>query len=263
MRKYWVYYKTGMAQVMAYRGSLLVWLVCNFISLATGVAVWLSVSNRGVLGGYTISQLITYYVLGIFIGWTINWNPFPGTKKEIKSGSIAATLVKPVSFLGQRAMWEASWRSVSMVFGLGGTLVAGFVLAEHISLPNIGSNLFLLGISFVLATSLQFMLGMCLALLAFWFTEIEGLASMRWIALEVLGGMAIPLGFIPQSFVLMVKLLPFRYMYSFPMEIIFAKVSGADLFKGLILQTIWLAIFIVIYRLMWERGLKAYVSIGQ
>lgn len=264
MRKYWVHYCQSISQTLAYRGSLLLWLIGNLLSIMTGIAVWLSASNNGVLGGYTLSRLITYSIVGIFIGWAINWNPFPGIKEQIKKGDIAALLIKPISFVGSSFTWEAGWRTVCMAVGLIGTLLASIVLSKYLSFPPMSKIILLLPLALILGTLIQFSFGVCLGLLAFWFTEIEAIASLRWIGLEILGGAAIPISFIPQIFQPLIKILPFRHMYSFPMEILFGKVtSGNDLLLGFLMQIFWLITFFIIYKIMWQRGLKVYVSVGQ
>lgn len=264
MKKYWVYYKSGLQQTLAYRGPLLIWLVCNLLSMATGIAIWFSAANNQTLGGYSLPQLVTYYVIGIMVGWAINWNPFPGLSGQISQGNLSINLVKPVSPVGLSFTWEASWRTISLFIGLFGTLLSAFFLRNYLDFPIIGLTAIFVLPSLILATILSFWFGVCLALLAFWFTRIESLAGIRWILLSVLGGSAIPISFIPAGFQTMVKFLPFRYMYSFPMEIVFNKTNSLEaLIFGFSTQIAWVLIFILLYKFLWAKGLKLYTAIGQ
>lgn len=263
MRKYWAYYKTSITQTIAYRGTLLMWLTCNFISMATIIAVWFSASNRNSLGGYTFHQLITYYVIGIAVGWAINWNTFPGLKQKIKKGDLASELVKPISPVGLTFVWEAAFRSVCLVIGLVGTILVGALLLKYLSFPVMSANVFILLFSFGMAIAIQALMGVCLAMFSFWLTDVESLSALRWIGLEILGGTGLPLSFIPVYFQPLLKVLPFRYMYSFPMEIIFGKVNSTELVVGLCWQLFWVAALFLSHKLLWRQGLKSYVSVGQ
>lgn len=263
MRKYWAYYKTSITQTIAYRGTLLMWLTCNFISMATILAVWFSASNRNNLGGYPFHQLITYYVIGIVIGWAINWNTFPSLKQKIKKGDLAAELVKPISPVILTFTWEAAFRTVCLIFGLVGTIVVGALLSKFISFPTMSANVIVLFISFAMAIAIQSLMGVCLAMFSFWFTDTESLSALRWIGLEIIGGTGLPLSFIPTLFQPLVRILPFRYMYSFPMEIIFGRVNSQELVVGFCWQLFWVIALFLAHKLLWRQGLKSYVSVGQ
>lgn len=241
----------------------MMWLFCNFISMVTILAVWFSASNHHLLGGYTFSQLTTYYVLEIVVGWTINWNTFPSMKQKIKKGDLAAELIKPLSPVSLTFTWEAAFRTICFIFGLFGTLIAVCLLYKYLYFPTISVSPIILIASFAMAIAIQSLLGICLAMFSFWFTDVEALSSLRWIGLEIFGGTGLPLSFIPAIFQPLIKMLPFRYMYSFPMEIIFNKVDNQELIAGLLIQFLWLVILYLIHKLLWNKGLKVYVSVGQ
>ncbi|MDP1743502.1 MAG: ABC-2 family transporter protein, partial [Candidatus Amesbacteria bacterium] len=58
------------------------------------------------------------------------------------------------------------------------------------------------------------------------------------------------------------KFLPFRYMYSFPLEIILGKLAGKEIVFGFTVGIIWILILVIIYKTMWSKGTKAYTSAG-
>ncbi len=262
MRKYWAFYKTSITRTIAYRGTLLMWLTCNFISLATIMAVWFSAANTKSLGGYTFPQLTTYYILGIVVGWAINWNTFASMKQKIKKGDLATELVKPVSPVGLTFVWEAAFRSICFLFGLAGTIVVGIILSKYLAVPTISNAFLVLPFSFAMAIAIQALLGVCLAMFSFWLTDTESLSALRWIGLEIFGGTGLPLSFIPLFFQPLIRVLPFRYMYSFPMEIIFGKVNNQELIIGLCWQAFWVVALYLLHKILWHQGLKAYVSVG-
>ncbi len=264
MNKYWALFKAGSMRMISYKGPTIIWAICSLISLVTVVALWLSVSSGPLLAGYTKDQLITYAIVGVIASAIINFNPFPGAKRQIKDGSFATSvMLKPLSFYKERFVWESTWRIYFTAFNLITFIAACIVFAQFLSFSMEILNLPFLLVTVGGAIVLQFTLSMCLALLAFWFTEVDSLNSLKWIALAILGGTALPISFIPGLFQVLVRLLPFRYMYSLPMEIFFNKLSTQEIIFGIFIQVIWLGIFLLIYKNLYNNGIKKYVSVGQ
>ena len=57
-------------------------------------------------------------------------------------------------------------------------------------------------------------------------------------------------------------LLPFRYMIGFPIEVLMGKLPPGETVAGLVIQFIWTTSVIIIYKMIWNRGVKAYTAIG-
>lgn len=250
--------------MLNYWGPQLVWIISSMLSLVTIVALWVSADSGADIAGYSKDQLITYAIVGLAAGAFINFNPFPGAKGKIKDGSFASHyMLKPVSFFFERLVWETTWRTYFLAFNVAATIIALIIFSQYVEFSFEITSLPSLVIAIGLATLLQFTFTMCLSLVAFWYTEVNALNTFKYVALGVLGGMAIPISFIPGYFQQLVMLLPFRYMYSFPMEIFFSKISGSQIIYGLILQIFWLSVFLILYKVMYRSGVKKYVSVGQ
>ena len=101
-----------------------------------------------------------------------------------------------------------------------------------------------------------------MALLAFWFTKVDTLDALFWAGRIIFGGQVVPISFLPGIFKTLAYALPFRYMFSFPLEIYFNKLDSLQLISGLIMQIIWIMIFLLSYKVLFSRGVKAYESYG-
>lgn len=250
--------------MFVYRGPMIIWVVGNVLSFLTIVGVILSSQSGETLGGYTKPELITYYLIGIFFGWLIQYNPFAAVVREIKDGTIATKiLLKPVSYFWERLVWEFAWHSVSIFVGLATMIVLGFIFKNFLTIPNIIASSGTILAAIILGSIIQFAFGFTLALLAFWVTEVNAINSVKWIGLGIFGGSAIPISFVPANLHNLVLILPFRYMYSFPLEIILNKIDQNGIIFGFLMQTIWIVFFLLLYKLLWNQGLKVYSSVGQ
>ena len=71
-----------------------------------------------------------------------------------------------------------------------------------------------------------------------------------------------PISFLPTTLLAIVKILPFRYMFSFPLEIYFNKLAPSDLLWGFAMQGLWVVILTALYQVLWTKGRRAYASFG-
>ncbi len=264
MGKYWAFYKVGLQETLTYRGPMVIWLLGNIISLVMMVALWLAVDTTGTIGSYTKNELITYYILSLGFQWLIGWYPFTWVKEEIKSGEIVgAALLKPSSYYLRGFMREAAWHSISVFLGLISAFVFYLIFQGNFVLPAGPSSLLLLVPALILAIFVVYSANLCVGLVAFWFTQVDALGDVFWAILGIFGGFLVPLTFMPQSFQLLVKIAPFRYMFSFPMEIYFQKISTMETLSGFLIASVWVAIFVYLYKVLWQRGSRAYTAWGQ
>ncbi|HUW21380.1 MAG TPA: ABC-2 family transporter protein [Candidatus Bathyarchaeia archaeon] len=265
MKKYWAFCRVSVQNAFVYRGPMLIWLVSNLLSLVTIIAVWFSISGNEILGGYTKPELITYYVVALFLDWLTLWLPFYEITDQIQNGEIILTvLAKPISLYWQKFSQELGWHLVSLLVGLISTSIVAVFLRQYLFFQFSPVNLFLVLLTIILAIFIIYTLSLSLGLLSFWFTEVYAIDSLFWAARTILSGRVIPLSFIPAGLgQTVVKILPFRYMFSFPLEIYFNKLSVFEIFQGLVIQLFWLGILLFIYKITWSRGRRAYTSFGQ
>jgi len=78
----------------------------------------------------------------------------------------------------------------------------------------------------------------------------------------MLSGNLAPLDLFPAPIPQLSVYLPFRYTLSFPVEILLGRVSGDQLWLGFAVQSLWLLATIVLYRVLWTRGLRQYSAFG-
>lgn len=263
MRKYWAFYSLGIQNTLAYRGPIFFWLAGNIISMVVMIAVWLSVDSDGVMGSYSKNELITYYIIAFGLEWFVNWYPFNWIREEIKNGDIVGTaLLKPLSYFGKAFAAEASWHSITVFLGLGITLI--FTLAfQQFFIPIVNiSQIPILIIAILLAAFLTFSFSICLGLLTFWVLETEMLFDLYWAILALLGGQLLPITFLPPVVQKISELLPFRYMFSFPLEIYFGKATHQGIFSGLLAQVFWIFILVTLYKFLWTKGTRKYEAWG-
>lgn len=264
MRKYLAYWRINLQSTLAYRGPMVIWLTSNMVTLIMFVSLWLSAETTGGdIAGYSKNQLVTYYLCGLLLQWIVGWLPFYWLKDEIKNGDIAGNiLTKPVMYYWRTFFIESGWHVISIWGGLLAVLIMGYFLFPYISLSLNFIQLIEVILAVVIAIFITFTVSLCMSLTAFWLTHVDALDGIFWAGRSILGGEGVPIALFPVGILSIVNFLPFRYMYSFPLEVLLEKLSTSEIGWGFVGGTIWIGIFICLYKLLWNEGLKSYASAG-
>lgn len=242
----------------------MVWMVVSLIRLGVALFVWLTAGSQ-ILGGYTKSEIIGYYVIILFFDWTLMWNPFGPVVNEIKSGQIAAYLLRPISYVHSWLGREAGFKLVSLSILSVAAIAIFFVLNAAGLLPILYPDWNWLALLVVIpgAVAVSFLITMCMALLAFWFTEVRYVNYVYWTLMPLLGGLFLPTSFLPAGIEKFNWLLPFRYHLSLSMEILLHRLTLTETIVSLGLMLIWVIALFRLYRVMWRNGVKNYSAFGQ
>jgi ABC-2 type transport system permease protein len=114
----------------------------------------------------------------------------------------------------------------------------------------------------VLTALLQFFISYTMAMLAFWMLEISTFIFILF-ALEYLAsGHLFPLDLLPPVIGHALFFTPFPSMLYVPIAIYMGKIAGADVWLGLLVQSLWLLLAYCLARFAWRRGIKKYSAFG-
>lgn len=232
------------------------WMIPPLISLF----VWYTASSTKTIGGLTQGEFVTYYLMLILVNqltysqthWTVG--------DAIRSGDMNLTLLRPLSpHFGVLAA-EIAGKVVYMTFVIPIAFLLVLILHPTLHTTSYNSILFLLTLT--LAWLLRFLWGYWLAILAFWITRSDALLSIQDTMIFLFAGQVAPVVLLPGILQSVATLLPFRYMISFPIEILLGRLNTPELLTGLAYQSGWLAITCVLFFTTWRRGLHHYAAVG-
>ena len=75
-------------------------------------------------------------------------------------------------------------------------------------------------------------------------------------------GYLIPLELFPRWLELTAKVLPFRFMLAFPVELVIGMTPRAEALRELALQWTYVAVLAVAARVTWRAGLRRFAAFG-
>lgn len=231
------------------RSLFIVFIMFIFVQLWTAVY---GTQNEEAIAGLTLANTIWY----LLIAETMELGKFRHDiriSEEVKDGSIAYTLVRPYNYLAYHffnGLGEAVVR-MTLVFTLGLPVVLYFVGAPAVN----WATLPLVFVVMLGAIMIDFCVLSIIGLLAF---VTEDTSSFRMIYQKlvfILGGLMLPLDFLPDWLRHIAQLLPFNLTTYAPAKL-FVAFSWAEFGRFVGLQAMWIAIIGSILMLQYRWAVK-------
>jgi ABC-2 type transport system permease protein len=242
--------------------SILSVAVQGVISYAVWASVF-SVTGASSIGGYTLSELVVYYLFAGLVVLLVRPD-FGFVARDIYDGSLTKFFVLPTSFFLYKLGQQSS--QVLLVL-LQLALVAVFVSLNPGGVLN-GAELrwdtFALGVVACLgAAYLYYVLAFLFELPAFWMEEVWSLPVSLMFAANFLGGLLLPIAVFPRWAQDLISLTPFPYLISVPVRAFLGELSPFEVARGLGVIAIWCGFVHLAIGAVWRRGVSRYTGVGQ
>ena len=258
--KYAALMRRSLAALFEYRANMLIWMLINVMPLVM-LAVWFSMSEGGPIAGYTQSDFVSYYLLLAFVQqMTAVWVIYE-LSYEIRHGDLSIKLLHPLNPLHDYLATNLADKILRPIILIPLALVA-WLIFPTIHYDVSAMKLVLFVVAMAGAWFIRFMSQYIFGLLAFWVSDSMTLNDI-WFALsQMLGGMIAPLDLFPSNVTAVANWLPFRFMLSFPVEIVSGRLTSADLVTGLAAMTFWVVLAFLLYRWVWRKGIRQFSAFG-
>jgi ABC-2 type transport system permease protein len=226
------------------------------------LAVWLAViAEAGPLAGWDQTDFISYYVAAALVheltgGWLL-W----AWQDDIRLGTLSFKLLKPLDPLHHFLSDLLGWKLLLIVL-----VVPVFALAAWL-LPTIEYGLtagraLLFVLALIGGLAVGTFMSTTFAMIAFWSTQSGNLYGLFYGVGQFLSGWIAPLALFPPAFQQVAGWLPFRSLIGFPVEVLLGRLSPAQTAVGFAVTAFWAAVFALLYRLLWRKGLRRYEAVG-
>ena len=261
-RKFLAFVRLLLAVLMEYRVVMWIWLLSGFALPLSNLAVWTSVAAHRPVAGFSAADFVSYFLAVMAVDhFTAEWSAYEW-EWYVRQGQLSSRLLRPVD-----PVWELAAANVAYKLAQAGILLPVWALLWKLlggtpyQLTPAHFALFLLTLT--LAGMLNFLMGYCFAMLAFWTVRVGAFYEMfTWGIGYFLSGRLAPLEVLPSWVNAIANFLPFRYIIALPVEVLMGRAEPSLVLRGLTVQVIWLVACLVIKRWLWRCGLRRYTAVG-
>ena len=259
VRAYPALLRTGLVAAVAYRAEFLIWMFSTNMPLVM-LALWAAVGRSGPVAGYTQRGFGAYYLAVLLVrlltgAWVVWEMTF-----EIKQGTLALRLLRPIHPL---IAYSAENLAALPMRGLVAIpVMAGFLIAGRESLSHDPLHWLLFLPAMAGAWLLTFLVMALIGTLAL-FVESAISVFEAWLGISsVLSGYLIPLDLFPPALREVALKLPFRFLVSYPVELMLGRLSHRDALLLLGAQWGYVAVASVGLHFVWRSGMRRFGAYG-
>ncbi|HWE24436.1 MAG TPA: ABC-2 family transporter protein [Myxococcales bacterium] len=251
--------RTGFASAVAYRAEFLIWMFSTNMPLIM-LALWAAVARSGPVGAYTQQGFAAYYLCTLLVrllsgSWVV-WE----LTMEIRQGTLAMRLLRPLHPL---LAYSAENLAAVPLRGIVAIPVVAILLwAARQQLGHDPVLWLMFAPAMLGAWLLTFLVMALIGTLALY---VESAASIfeAWLGISaVMSGYLVPLDLFPKSVQQIALVLPFRFLLSFPVELMLGKHGHGEALALLGAQWAYVAVALIATNLVWRAGLRRYSAYG-
>ncbi|BDG10144.1 ABC transporter permease [Anaeromyxobacter paludicola] len=251
--------RVGLAEAVAYRAEFLVWLLSTNMPLVM-LALWTAVAREAPVGRFGQRDFVAYYLATLFVrlmtgAWVI-WE----LNMEIRQGTLAFRLLRPVHPLLAYACENVA--AMPLRLAISTPVVALLVVTAGSHLTRDPLLLALFPLTVIGGWLITFLAMAVIGALAFWVESATSLFDL-WLGLfGVFSGYLVPLELFPRWVGATARILPFRYMLGFPVELLVGLVDRRRALLELAVQWTWVAALLFLALGAWRAGARRFAAYG-
>lgn len=247
---------------LMYRTQFAVYMLSTAVSVLIGLMIWLRLEASGADLPVDREFIVSYYLmLAIVRVLTSTWHS-EYLAQMIREGTLNGWLIRPGSYLLNLVANNLAEKIVKIGAITLLLLPAWYFYRDAFVLPGELSHWMLFSVAMILAAAIQFFLTTAIGSLGFWMDDNAGIARGRHVISMVLSGELVPLALYPAWAMGFLDWQPFRFMLSFPLEVLLGTRSAHQITYGFVMQLMWTAFFGWLCWFVWQRGLRSYSAIG-
>lgn len=264
MKKYWTIFRVELANMSAYKGAALVWLLFDLFWIAAFPFIWYTVISEqgGTIEGWNTGGVVRYYIFMAFLNNLVFMHPEVHSSNEIYEGRLTNYIVRPVNYVIFTFLHEAAWKVMRTILFVP-IFVALIFLGQRFVSLEVGTQAPLAVLGVLLGTPILFLTGLLIAFTSFWLEDSHIAKTIFWISSGLFGGQFAPLTLMPPVFQTIAAYLPFKYAIYFPLQLLSQSVSRDAVVLGFIGQAAWIGVLLIAVYYVWGRGLRVYNAVGR
>ncbi|HEY1016116.1 MAG TPA: ABC-2 family transporter protein [Herpetosiphonaceae bacterium] len=254
--------KTSLATSFQYRMANLFWLIGMMVEPVIYLVVWSAVatSQGGQVAGYTAGGFAAYYIVWTLVRqMNIALTPYE-FEGRVQRGELSPMLMRPVHPFHIDMAGFVGFKIVTLILWVPVAAVLAWVFRPELD-PTWWQALAFC-VALVTGYVMRFVLLWVLGMATFWTTRVSAVFELYFTLELLLSGRLVPLELMPAWVRRITDLLPFKWTFGFPIEVVLGRLSAREVLTGFAAQAIWFAIGAAVLNLVWRAGVRRYSAVG-
>jgi ABC-2 type transport system permease protein len=266
MKRYLDYYLTTMKIAILsqfqYRAQNYFYMIGMIAEPVIYLVVWSTVAENqgGSVGGYTAGGFAAYYIVWTLVrNMNIVFTPY-GWEWRIQRGQLSGELLRPIHPIHSDVAYFAGWKVVVIILWLPIAAILSLIFKPTLDPTWLQVVVFFFAIwgAYLIRTMLLALLGM----ITFWTTRVGAIYELFFALELVLSGRLVPMTLMPDWVQTIAFYLPFQWTFFFPIEALVGQLTPTELFAGLGMQVLWIAIGTLSVNIVWHFGIRRFSAVG-
>lgn len=259
MKKYLSLINYGVKSQLINRGVILAKFSGFIVQFIVMYFLWKAIYGENyVINNRTFEEMIIYISLSIIISALYIYPNIYFISEDIKSGNIINILLKPLDF-----QLHVIFKTIGIFLFMAVLLLIIFIPFSIIFKQYINGNMiyFIISIAFGFMTVISF--DFMLSMICFWTENSWGLMYFQSLTIQLFSGALIPLDYFSGWFkIIVMDYLPFQGIVYRPIEYFTFEKEFEYFFRNSMVQILWIGIFILLGRILFNRAKKGVMING-
>ncbi|BDR56277.1 ABC transporter permease [Xylocopilactobacillus apis] len=251
--KYLVIATNSLLARVTYKSNEITLLVTKILQMLVSIWMWMGIyhaSGHQSINGFLLSDMVKYLIITNLLSILFSTTPIFKLANRIRDGSLNTLLYRPISIYGENF---ASYLGSQFLYLVVILILSVFTFDFKEGL--------LLGSYIIVSFIMFFTLMMVLGTLGFWLINMWPLRSGVNACYLVLGGLYFPLSFFGTRIVKVLEFNPFSLIADVPARMITGQ-NTYSIFTYFLANIIWIIVFLGLYKLLLNKGIKKYEGVG-
>ena len=242
-------------QYNIYKSNFYLFTLNRIVEVIVYIFVWQAIySQTGNAGGFTLSQMVTYYILAIAFSSIATWGINETMAHSIRTGQINKELLNPLTYFQYYFGMNLGELAFAVVIGIATFIICA--IFWELALPVSFLNFILCIFIIILGIPITFFIQMIVGTIGFYTNSIWGMQIFRKAIIQIFSGIIAPISLFPLWFQNISKFLPFKELIYTPINIWLGQVDYSEILFIIIKQIIWGVVLYIIAKKFFNHAIK-------
>lgn len=266
LRLYFPFFKAGIKTQLAYKAQIVMWIIISFVDVFFIVFLYQAIYRNAegglnsVINGFSFYEMVLYMITSFFFSFIMGADDTSyEIYTDIKEGTIANTLTKPVSYRLRQMFGFLGSMSIQYVLITLPFLTITYAIFIVLGVLKVSLVSFIAhAISFIvfciLACFINNAVSYFIGLMVFYTDHLFGLNMARGALQSFLGGQTVPLSYMGFMGVIF-SFTPFAFMNSVPVLTLMCKLDYTEILLYLGVAVGWIVVIETINHLIFKHAI--------